>query len=278
MNEIKLNDLFKFTSEDKQKVKIKLNVWNGYTSPLDEYKNNPEIVNNNWFLYKPESGRNYFYEGEIALNFIPLGDDAWLLTSVKEINKSLDVSDDIGYEATEMSIYKQYFGRVVVKFHKYFKSTVIKFGNYENDLIVLQILPSLYEDDEFPGYENVRLSYNNLKQIIERKKLSWIGALENQKAVYLITDTKTVNLYVGSATSQYGMLLQRWKAYINNGTGGNQGLEELKKEKGFDYIKKNFEYSILENYNARMDDNYVLSRESWWKETLKSRSFGYNCN
>src|SRR5574344_436498 len=278
MNEIKLNDLFKFSSEDKQKVKIKLNVWNGYTSPLDEYKNNPEIVNNNWFLYKPESGRNYFYEGEIALNFIPLGDDAWLLTSVKEINKSLDVSDDIGYEATEMSIYKQYFGRVVVKFHKYFKSTVIKFGNYENDLVVLQILPSLYEDDEFPGYENVRLSYNNLKQIIERKKMSWIGALENQKAVYLITDTKTGKLYVGSATSQYGMLLQRWKAYINNGTGGNQGLEEVKKAKGFEYIKKNFEYSILENYNARIDDNYVLSRESWWKETLKSRYFGYNYN
>lgn len=278
MNEIKLNDLFKFSSEDKQKVKIKLNVWNGYTSPLDEYKNNPEIVNNNWFLYKPESGRNYFYEGEIALNFIPLGDDAWLLTSVKEINKSLDVSDDIGYEATEMNIYKQYFGRVVVKFHKYFKSTVIKFGNYENDLVVLQILPSLYEDDEFPGYENVRLSYNNLKQIIERKKMSWIGALENQKAVYLITDTKTGKLYVGSATSQYGMLLQRWKAYINNGTGGNQGLEEVKKAKGFEYIKKNFEYSILENYNARIDDNYVLSRESWWKETLKSRYFGYNYN
>ena len=278
MNEIKLNDLFKFTLEDKQRVKIKLNVWNGYTSPLDEYKNNPEIVNNNWFLYKPESGRNYFYEGEIALNFIPLGDDAWLLTSVKEINKSLDVSDDIGYEATEISIYKQYFGRVVVNFHKYFKSTVIKFRNYENDLVVLQILPSLYEDDEFPGYENVRLSYNNLKQIIERKKMSWIGALENQKAVYLITDTKTGKLYVGSATSQYGMLLQRWKAYINNGTGGNQGLEDLKKAKGFEYIKKNFEYSILENYNARMDDNYVLSRESWWKETLKSRNFGYNCN
>ena len=56
--------------------------------------------------------------------------------------------------------------------------------------------------------------------------------------MYLITDTKTGKLYVGSATSQYGMLLQRWKSYIDNGTGGNKALEELKAKKGFDYIKK----------------------------------------
>lgn len=278
MKEIQLTDIFNFTEDEKKIVKIKLNIWNGYTSPLDEYKNDPDIVNNNWFLYKPESGKNYFYEGEIAMNFIPLGDATWLLTSVKKIIKSLDVFDDIGYEAEEISRYKQYFGRVVIKFHKYFKTTVIKFSNFENDIIVLSILDSSYEDNEFPGYENVRLSFDNLKQILDRNKSSWIGALTNQKAVYLITDTKNGKLYVGSATSQYGMLLQRWKEYINNGTGGNKGLEEVKEINGFDYIKKYFEYSILENYNARVDDNYVLSRESWWKVTLKSREFGYNRN
>ena len=49
-------------------------------------------------------------------------------------------------------------------------------------------------------------------------------------------------------------------------------------EKGFDYIKQNFQYSILENYNARVDDRVILDRESWWKETLQSRTFGYNDN
>ena len=34
----------------------------------------------------------------------------------------------------------------------------------------------------------------------------------------------------------------------------------------------------LENYNARMDDNYILSREKWWKDTLCTRQFGYNKN
>ena len=39
-----------------------------------------------------------------------------------------------------------------------------------------------------------------------------------------------------------------------------------------------FQYSILENYNAKVDDDIILSRESWWKEIFKSREFGYNKN
>jgi hypothetical protein len=60
--------------------------------------------------------------------------------------------------------------------------------------------------------------------------------------------------------------------------GGNKELVTLVNEKGFDYVKQNFQYAILENYNAKIDDKVVLKRESWWKETLQSRSFGYNKN
>ena len=49
-------------------------------------------------------------------------------------------------------------------------------------------------------------------------------------------------------------------------------------KEGIDYIKRNFQYSILENYNAKVDDSVILERESWWKETLQSRKFGYNAN
>ena len=55
-------------------------------------------------------------------------------------------------------------------------------------------------------------------------------------------------------------------------------LKELVREKGFDYIKKNFQYTIIENFNAKVDDHYVLERESYWKEVLRSREFGYNKN
>ena len=94
----------------------------------------------------------------------------------------------------------------------------------------------------------------------------------------MITDTNNGKLYVGSATSDNGMLLARWGNYVINGHGGNVGLLELVQRKGFEYIQKYFQYSILENYNAKIDDKIVLNRESWWKETLGSRVFGYNKN
>ena len=59
---------------------------------------------------------------------------------------------------------------------------------------------------------------------------------------------------------------------------GYQLRKHIVDTKGFDYIKANFQYSVLENYNARMDDNYILSREKWWKDTLCTRQFGYNKN
>ncbi len=73
-------------------------------------------------------------------------------------------------------------------------------------------------------------------------------------------------------------LLKRWRAYAQNGHGDNDELVKLKAEKGFDYIKDNLQYAILENYNARVDDAVILERERWWKETLQSRKFGYNGN
>ena len=74
------------------------------------------------------------------------------------------------------------------------------------------------------------------------------------------------------------MLLQRWSNYVSNGHGGNKELEALVECEGFDYVKDNFQYSILENYNAKVDDSIILDRESWWKETLQSRVWGYNRN
>ena len=95
--------------------------------------------------------------------------------------------------------------------------------------------------------------------------------------MYLITDKKTGKLYVGSATGEE-MLLQRWSQYAADGHGGNKKLEELVKDEGIGYVENNFQYSILENYNGRVDDDIVRKRERWWKEVLQSRDYGYNAN
>lgn len=276
MAKIMLNDLLRFDTTEVPNVRVKFNISNGYDDPLDLYKTNPDEVNVTWFLWHDD--RRYFNVGQTAICLLKLRGDQWLLTTIKKITRLLDVTDGVGYDADEVKEYEQYFGRLVVEYHNPCRTMGRKYENVMDELEVVQILNEQYTGNEFPGYENVRLSYPLLKNIVDRQLPGWIDALRNQKAVYLITDTKTGKMYVGSATSQTGMLLQRWSSYAADGHGGNIELRELVKQQGLDYVKENFQYSILENYNARMDDGYILKRESWWKETLRTREFGYNKN
>ena len=276
MKRILLKDLLNLSQELFENSKVRFNQNNGYDDPLDLFLKNPEMINTQWLFWRSE--KRYFYEGQIAICLLKLSSDTWLLTTIKKVTKDLGVYNGINYEGEELSEYGQYYGRVVVKCHKTAQAQVMYFSKLCDELEVLEILPTIYDGEDFPGYDNVSLSYTQLAIILDRKKQSWIAALENQKAVYLITDKLNGKLYVGSATGDNGMLLQRWSNYVSNGHGGNVELKELVKEKGFDYVKANFQYSILENYNSRTDSKYILKRETWWKEVLQSRQFGYNSN
>ena len=274
--ELYLNDLLHISDDEMKNVKIMFNQHNGSENPLDLYVRDPEYVNSQYFLWR--SQRRYFSVGQTAICFLKISEDMWLLTTIKKIKKDLDVIEGINYECEEIAEYKPYFGRLIIKFHKTFQTQGVFYKSVFKELIVDQILPSQYDGEDFPGYDKVRLSYEKLSSIISREKRDWIAALENQKAVYLITDKHNGKLYVGSATSDTGMLLQRWKNYIENGHGGNKELKRIVNENGLEYIKRYFQYSILENYNSKVDDSVILERESWWKETLQSRNFGYNQN
>lgn len=273
-----LNDLLRFPDAEMRNVKIKFNQWNGTNDPMELYQEDPEIVNTNWLFAKKQ--RDYFREGQTAVCFLKLSYDRWLLTTIKKITKKLEnvKTDEIGYEGEELAEYSQYYGRVIVKYHKRTRPQGVLYGRICQELKVCEILPAAFDGDGFPGYDKVCISHRQLAAIIERGKRDWIAALENQKAVYLITDRANGRLYVGSATAEKGMLLERWRAYAANGHGGNTELVKIAEEKGLDYVKKNFQYAILENYNGRTDDAVVLQREKWWKETLQSRRFGYNEN
>ena len=277
MKDILLEDILHISEkETRNHIKIKFNQHNGYTNPMDLYKANPDEINHQWLFWRKE--KRYFNVGDIAICLLKLSNDTWLLTTIKKVTKEFNVLEGVNYEGEELKEFEQYYGRVIVKYHKTHQTQSRHYETVKDKLKVIQILPTLFDGEDFPGYDKVRLSYQQLATIIERNKRDWIAALESQKAVYLITDTHTGKLYVGSATSKYGMLLQRWKNYVYNGHGGNIGLIELIKKEGFEYVKKYFQYSILENYNAKIDDEIILNRESWWKEIFKSREFGYNKN
>lgn len=281
---LKLNDLLGLTQSELNNTKIRLNTYNGNKNPIDEFKRNPKILLDwNYWNNKP------YRVGQISIGLVNMGYDRWLLFTVGKIKRILDYPVDgdnrpsldgkgiqVEYETLEK--YQDLFGRVVVSFHNDSQQMFRNANSIIDFLIVKEILPSIYSGFDFPGYDNVSLTYRELETIVKGDYPSYKNALANQKAVYLQTDKKTGKMYVGSATAKYGMLLSRWSSYIQNGHGGNVDLRELVDKEGFEYIKNNFQYTIIENFNSKVDDDYVLKRESYWKDVLQTRKFGYNKN
>jgi len=264
---INLNDILKLDNLDN--VKIRFNKSNGIKDPITIFKENRnELLHWQFWNY---SKNKSFYEGQVAIGFVKVEGDKWLLFDISIITKDLNKHNAVGYEFETIKEFEKYFGRIVIEFKNKAQNMVRKANSVINNCEVLQILEDTFDNDVFPGYENVNLSWNDLKRVIN--KGIWKTALENQKGIYLITDTKSGKMYVGSA---YGndMLHGRWTQYIKNGHGGNIKLKELE----FDYIKENFRYSILDIYKSTIDDKVIINRESWWKKSLMTREYGYNKN
>lgn len=283
---ILLNDLLNLTEKQLENSKIELNMTAGKASDgsevfidrwlkTDQGKKEQGLTDCSYWGWYGEK-RN-FYPGQWVFSFIKLDYDEWMLISAAEI---IDIPQKSRANVKILEQYKPYFGRLIIKYKKgnTYSRYVFRLKNLINECEVKEILPAIFTGFDFPGYDNVSLTYEQLKTIVDGNYPSYHNALRNQKAVYLQTDKATGKMYVGSATAEKGMLLARWSSYVHNGHGGNEGLIELIKEKGFDYIKENFQYTILENYNSKVDDEYVLKRESYWKEVFQSRKFGYNKN
>lgn len=152
-------------------------------------------------------------------------------------------------------------------------------GDLIHELEVSRIIETTYNGIEFPGFDKVHLTYEQLRNVIEGSDASYRNALEKRKAVYVLSDTNNGKLYVGSATSDNKMLLSRWRNYIKSCTGQNVKLENLAHEFGVEYFKKYFTFTIIEHFDQNTDDKYILARESYWKDVLRTRGdHGYNGN
>ena len=56
----------------------------------------------------------------------------------------------------------------------------------------IHILP-VFENDKFPGYDNINISFKELSRVINND--GWKTALQNQKGVYLLTDNSNGKMY-----------------------------------------------------------------------------------
>lgn len=71
-------------------------------------------------------------------------------------------------------------------------------------------MPKEYQQLTFNGYDDVFLTYQQLKLIIENNKfINYKTALQSVKGVYVLTDTSNEKLYIGSVYESDG-IAQRW--------------------------------------------------------------------
>ena len=299
MNSIKFTDLLKLPDEKFANLKLIFNSdWDYNPANFPEYvtkklgdelrkfdllgmyrRGELDVLKDSTRSHNPDNKR--FRNGEYVVCFIPYGDKDWMLVNAFKVVDDSKILVDV--DEAEMSEVSQYFGRLVITWERNTRNVRMKDKDAIEGLTVKTILEESYNEmaEEFPGYENVDLSWHDLNRVLKLK--TWKTALENQKGVYLITDTATNKRYVGSATSDKGMLLSRWETYARNGHGGNKLLKSLVDKNSIDYISNNFRYSILEIFKSTIDDKIVLERESWWKKILLTDTrhypdFGYNAN
>lgn len=135
----------------------------------------------------------------------------------------------------------------------------------------------------FTSYENVMLSYSELKKIYESKSKNneWKSRLEACNCIYLILDKSNGKQYVGSTYSSNTQKLgiwKRWEEYSKTGHGGNKSLEALC-TKDPQYHVKNFQWTILEVLPLNVAPLVAIERESFYKKKFgTAEPNGYNNN
>jgi len=186
-DKILLNELLKLKDLDNVKVRFNL-MFRDNWNPIEIFKDNDleVLLEGQYWNYKRNKS---FKEGQITIGFIRINsnDNLWLLFHVGQVTKDLGVLDGVGYEYEVLSEYQKYFGRLIIKYKNKAQTMIRLAKSVIDDCEVAQILPDTFDNDIFPGYDRVNVTWQELSRIIEKE--SWKTALQNQKGVYLITDT-----------------------------------------------------------------------------------------
>ncbi len=282
---LSLGQLLNLPDEIVSKCKISLNMKvtdeNGNWVPaIDRYQKNGEVG----FGYHSHRGsskqRNFTKIGQIVFAFAQLKDDSkkWLLISVGKIT---EIADHGWCPFEPLNEYNGYVGRLVIRIAEK-KSAMGRYvydlKRFIDDAEVVEVLPKEYEEIKFTGYENVHLTFGQLKLILQGLRFNdYRAALEGVKGIYCLTDKANGKIYIGSAYGDRGVA-QRWDVYCDSRDGHNKKLVDLRKDKGEKYIEENFTFTILEIFSKNVSDKDIIDRENYWKEVFCCRKFGYNSN
>lgn len=239
-----------------------------------------------------QSNKNFQRDFVISLIFYEK--DIWMFAGIYKVNNFSPAQikqNNKKYWKYDLSLTEtqsDLIGKMFVKYKKDFRNCyptlelTPQSKNEDNitvplkEITISYILDKRVTINDFDGFDNVNIDYKTLKLIIKKNIPSWKNSLSKVKGIYLIMDTLTGKQYVGSA---YGneCIWQRWSEYAKNGHGENIELKCLLENNKEDY-KNNFKYCILEICNMNLGNEYILSRENYWKDILMTRTFGLNKN
>lgn len=129
----------------------------------------------------------------------------------------------------------------------------------------------------FPGFERLVLTFAELEDVVSqpRRYSAWHTPMRAVNAIYLIANTVTGKLYVGSAQGDGG-LLGRWSDYVTTYHGGNKKLiAEIQADPS---SFTNFQFSVLQVMPKTATPEEVLTMENLFKRKMLSIPFGLNAN
>lgn len=253
-----------------ERAKIHLASFNGTDAPIDVFcaGNFPE-----W--QRRQSNRNF--ERDFVLSLIELPQPQhWLFAGIWR-SEGVVKRNNGGYYYTlsEMPLSSELTGRLVVKFKRPGRTSYLKAENWRESILISEIRQQPLSIRDFPGYKNVNISFDELRALAREAPASWKSALSSVAGVYLISDAKCGQLYVGSASGEGG-IWARWMDYSRNSHGGNKELRSIIKIDP--NHTKHWRLSILELADVGTSGESIIARESHWKDVLLSRVHGLNSN
>lgn len=269
---IYLRDIFEFPNPGEYKLHIAK--YNGSVNPLDDFMENFDYWVG-WNCWRSEKVNRFNRPYILAfLDFYPQP-GRFLFGGIFKVVKTY--ADHYDLELCES--YSGYIGRLKVENIHTGRGSSFRLENFIDDIQVAELLDESYAVHAFPGYENLDYSFSAIRSVVQRQPADWKTALENVKGVYMLTDTANGRRYIGSAYSDCG-IWSRWCQYCANGHGGNDELARLVEQKGYDYVCRSFKFTLLEIHSRFTPDDFIIRRESYWKNVMLSREkrFGYNDN
>lgn len=250
--------------DDLQNYKVHFARYNGQYEPLDVYVRDFREWQS-WQEYRP--GRDDFNR---PLIFSLLKDyqtaSEWIFGGIWQIT----ARHPDRYEVALSDELCPLIGRLRLHCDHRDRATRCRMESYFDSFAVVAIDREAYAGRAFPGLSSLTVALSDFRDIHERAKPDWHGALANLKGIYLLRDRTDGAMYVGSAYGESG-IWARWAQYASSGHGGNAQTIERFGENPVRYGHDHIDLTLLDPMLPSVSDSEVIARENHWKVVLGTR-------